>query len=36
MILINKATIINEGSSFIGSVLIEGEKISEIFRDDVP
>lgn len=35
MILINKATIINEGSSFIGSVLIEGEKISEIFRDDV-
>lgn len=36
MILINKATIINEGSSFISSVLIEGEKISEIFRDDVP
>jgi dihydroorotase len=36
MILINKATIINEGKTFIGSVLIEGERISEIFTEDVP
>lgn len=35
MLLIHKATIINEGESFIGSVLIEGERISKIFRDDV-
>ena len=36
MLLINKATIINEGESFIGSVLINGERISKVFRDDVP
>ncbi len=33
MILIHKATIINEGESYIGSVLIKGERISRIFRD---
>lgn len=36
MILIHQATIINEGSTFIGSLLLEGEKISRIFKDDVP
>lgn len=36
MILIHKATIINEGSSFTGSLLLEGERISRIFRDEVP
>lgn len=36
MILIHKATIINEGSSFTGSLLLEGERISRIFRGDVP
>ncbi len=36
MILIHKATIINEGSSFTGSLLLEGEKIARIFREDVP
>lgn len=36
MKLIHKATIINEGCSFIGSVLIEGEKISTVFTDEVP
>lgn len=35
-ILIHKAKIINEGNSFRGSVLIEGNKISKIFKDDVP
>lgn len=35
MLLIHNATIINEGESFIGSVLIEGERISQIFRDNV-
>lgn len=37
MILIHKATIINEGMSFIGSVLIENNIISEIFKSgEVP
>ncbi len=36
MILIHKATIINEGNVFIGSVLIDGDKISSIFTGDVP
>ena len=36
MTLIHKATIINEGSSFIGSLLLKGEKISRIFREEVP
>ncbi|NLY24081.1 MAG: dihydroorotase [Bacteroidales bacterium] len=36
MILIHKATIINEGTSFTGSLLLEGERISRIFREDVP
>jgi dihydroorotase len=36
MILIHKATIINEGSSFTGSLLLEGERISRIFRGEVP
>lgn len=35
-ILIHKAKIINEGNSFKGSVLIEGEKITKIFKDEVP
>ncbi len=35
-ILIHKVKIINEGNSFKGSVLIKGEKISKIFRDEVP
>ena len=34
MILIHKATIINEGCSFIGSVLIDNNLISEVFRAD--
>lgn len=34
MILIHKATIINEGASFVGSVLIENNIISEIFKDE--
>ncbi|SCD21275.1 dihydroorotase [Proteiniphilum saccharofermentans] len=36
MILIHKATIINEGNSFTGSLLLEGERISRIFKGDVP
>lgn len=36
MILIHKATIINEDELFTGSVLIDGEKISAVFRDEVP
>jgi len=37
MILIHKATIINEGISFTGSVLIENNIISEIYKtDDIP
>lgn len=36
MLLINKATIINEGESFTGSVMIEGERISKVFRKEVP
>ncbi|MDD4778387.1 MAG: dihydroorotase [Fermentimonas sp.] len=36
MLLINKATVINEGESFIGSVLIEGERVSQVFRNEVP
>lgn len=36
MILIHKATIINEGISFVGSVLIENDRISEIYKDEVP
>ncbi|MFA6778516.1 MAG: dihydroorotase [Paludibacteraceae bacterium] len=35
-ILIHNAKIINEGNSFKGSLLIEGEKISKIFKDEVP
>jgi len=35
-ILIHKAKIINEGNSFKGSLLIEGDKISKIFKEDVP
>ena len=35
-ILIHNAKIINEGNSFKGSLLIEGEKISKIFKDKVP
>ncbi len=36
MILIHKATIINEGESFIGSLLLEGERISRIYKEEVP
>ena len=36
MILIHKATIINEGNSFVGSVLIKLDRISKFYRDDVP
>ena len=36
MILIHKATIINEGVTFVGSVLIERDRISKIYRDGVP
>lgn len=36
MILIHKATIINEGISFTGSLLLEGERISRVFREEVP
>lgn len=37
MILIHKATIINEGLSFVGSVLIENNIISEIYKtDEIP
>lgn len=36
MKLIHKVTIINEGRSYIGSVLIEGERISQVFSDEVP
>ena len=34
--LIHNAKIINEGNSFKGSLLIEGDKISKIFKGDVP
>ncbi len=36
MKLIHKATLINEGRSFIGSVLVEGERISKVFEGEVP
>jgi len=36
MILIHNAKIVNEGHSFKGSVLIENDKISKIFKEDVP
>ncbi len=36
MKLIYNATIINEGESFKGSVLIEGEIIKQIFKNEVP
>lgn len=36
MILIHKAIIINEGDSFIGSVLIKKDRISRIYRNAVP
>lgn len=36
MLLIHQATIINEGNSFKGSVLVENDKIQTIFRDEVP
>lgn len=35
MILIHKATVINEGISFVGSVLIENERIKQVYRIDV-
>lgn len=36
MKLIHRATIINEGKSFVGSVLINGERISGIYGGEVP
>lgn len=36
MKLIHKAVIINENTSFIGSLLIEGERIKKIFNHSVP
>lgn len=36
MILIHNATIINEGESFSGSVLIENKLIKHIYRENVP
>lgn len=36
MILIHRATIINEGRSFVGSLLIERDIISTIYTDNVP
>lgn len=36
MTLIHNATIINEGKSFVGSILIEGERIAAIYTNDVP
>ncbi|MCW1735123.1 dihydroorotase [Anaerorudis cellulosivorans] len=36
MILIHQATLINEGKTIEGSVLIEGEKIAKIFYGKVP
>lgn len=35
-ILIKDAKIINDGTSYKGSLLIEGDKISKIFRDNIP
>jgi len=35
-LLIHDALIINEGRSFTGSVLIKGEKISQVFEGEVP
>ena len=36
MILIHKAIVINEGISFTGSVLLEGERIKHIYKEDLP
>ncbi|MDR1742664.1 MAG: dihydroorotase [Dysgonamonadaceae bacterium] len=36
MILIHKATIVNEGEAYTGSLLIEGDKIIKIYRSGVP
>jgi len=36
MILIHNATIVNEGESFVGSVLIDGEVIKQVFRGTIP
>ncbi|NDV68370.1 dihydroorotase [Dysgonomonas sp. 25] len=36
MILIHKATIINEGRSFTGSVLVENDKIKAVYEGQVP
>lgn len=36
MILIQNATIVNEGQSFIGSVLIENDKIKKVYKEPVP
>nr|WP_101690153.1 dihydroorotase [Dysgonomonas massiliensis] len=36
MILIHRATIVNEGRKFEGSVLIEGKTISKIYEGNVP
>ena len=34
--LIKNATVINEGRTFTGSVLIEGDKISAVYEGPIP
>lgn len=36
MKIIHKATVVNDGERFLGSVLVEGERITHVFRDEVP
>lgn len=36
MILIKDATIVNEGEKYIGSILVNGDKIEKIFRSEIP
>lgn len=36
MILIKDATIVNEGERYIGSVLVNGDKIEKIFSSEIP
>lgn len=36
MLLIHQATIINEGESYVGSVLLNQNKIEKVFREEVP
>lgn len=36
MMLIHKAAVVNEGETFVGSVLVEDDKIAKLFRSPVP